>query len=350
MGAVIAGACSSPLEDEADGPPRFGDGQTFGGANSLSPNPLRPAPAGAPGVPTGTAGGQGQAGTEFDGTNPELDPAQNGSGGSTGSPAPTGDPGAGGSAAAPAGGAAGQPASGGQGSAGTPSVTPPPPEPPLPTNVNCPGQFFCDDFENVAAGASPNPALWQVMANYAPTAQSANVQVSTGTANSGTRAVRVVSSGSRNGIVARLPATRYFMRTWLQIDSAPLGPAFIGLGTDQNSETRLRIQGQSFAVINTVGPGDAVRPGAATGGNCPNCVRLVPNEWFCAEFFIDEATRAATLWIDGVEAATIVNGEGGWPIQPASPAMFIGSMGLQGGSAGVLIDDVVAGPQRIGCD
>jgi hypothetical protein len=336
MGAVIAGACSAPLEDEADGPPRFGDGQTFGGASSLPPSPLRPSPAGAPGVPTGTAGTQGESGTELDGTNAELDPAQNGSGGSTASPTPTDDQGAGGSGAAPpASGGAGQPASG---------------EPPPPTNGNCPGEFFCDDFENVAAGASPNPALWQVIANYAPTAQSANVQVSTGNANSGTRAVRVVSANSRNGIVARLPATRYFMRAWLQIDSAPLGPAFIGLGTDQNSETRLRIQGQSFAAINTVGPGDAVRPSAANGGNCPECVRLVPNEWFCAEFFIDEATRAATLWINGVEAAAIVNGEGGWPIQPASPAMFIGSMGLQGGSAGVFIDDVVAGPQRIGCN
>jgi hypothetical protein len=76
----------------------------------------------------------------------------------------------------------------------------------------------------------------------------------------------------------------------------------------------------------------------------------VPNRWFCAELFIDNAARNATLWIDGVEAASIVGGEGGWPAQPASPQMFLGSMGLQGGQTAVWIDDVAAGPQRIGCN
>jgi hypothetical protein len=125
---------------------------------------------------------------------------------------------------------------------------------------------------------------------------------------------------------------------------------FIGLGTDQNSETRLRIQGRSFATINTVGPGDAVRPNEANSGNCANCVTLTPNRWFCAEFSIDNATQAATLWIDGVEAASIVNGQGGWPVQPAAPKLFLGSMGVQGGQAGVFIDDVAVGSTRIGCN
>jgi hypothetical protein len=139
------------------------------------------------------------------------------------------------------------------------------------------------------------------------------------------------------------------MRAWLNIDAAPVGPVFIGLGTDQNSETRLRIQGRSFATINTVGPGDAVHPDA-NSGNCPECVTLTPNRWFCAEFSIDNAGQNATLWIDGVEAASIVNGEKGWPAQPAQPKLFVGNMGLQGGMAGVYIDDVAAGPTRIGCN
>ena len=130
----------------------------------------------------------------------------------------------------------------------------------------------------------------------------------------------------------------------------PLGPVFIGLGTDQNSETRLRIQGRSFATINTVGPGDAVRPNEANSGNCTSCVTLTPNRWFCAEMSIDNANQNATLWIDGTEAASIVNGQGGWPVQPAQPKLFVGSMGLQGGMAGVYVDDVAAGPTRIGCN
>jgi hypothetical protein len=79
-------------------------------------------------------------------------------------------------------------------------------------------------------------------------------------------------------------------------------------------------------------------------------VTLTPNQWFCAEMFVDNAAQAATLWIDDVEAASIVNGEGGWPVQPATPQLFLGSMGLQGGQTGAWFDDVVAGPERIGCD
>jgi hypothetical protein len=141
------------------------------------------------------------------------------------------------------------------------------------------------------------------------------------------------------------------MRAWLRIDAAPVGPVFIGLGTDQNSEIRLRIQGQSFATINTVGPGDAVHPGQANSGNCGDaCITLVPNTWFCAEFSIDESTRTARLFINDDEAASVVNGDGGWPVQPATPKMFLGSMAVQGGNSGVFIDDVVVGSTRIGCD
>jgi hypothetical protein len=192
--------------------------------------------------------------------------------------------------------------------------------------------------------------LWDVIQNYNFVDASPNIQVSSANAHSGTQSVRVTDPQGRAGIVAQLPAQTYFVRAWFQIDSAPVGPVFIGLGTDQNSETRLRIQGQSFATINTVGPGDAVRPPAANSGNCPDCVTLTPNQWFCAEMFIDNAAQNATLWINDVEAATITNGELGWPVQPANPALFLGSMVVQGGATGVWIDDVAAGPQRIGCD
>jgi len=56
------------------------------------------------------------------------------------------------------------------------------------------------------------------------------------------------------------------------------------------------------------------------------------------------------LWIDGVEAARVTNGDFGWANQPDMPQMFLGSWGLQGGMAGVYVDDVAAGPTRIGCN
>lgn len=293
-------------------------------------NPPASNGVGSSGSETGSSGPVGLA------PSPGASPSQGAAGSSM--TAPGTNDGAGGSSFEPN-------APGGEGEPVDPAM-PPAPAP----NAACAGQFICDGFENAAPGASPDPALWQVIADYAPREQSPNVQVSAGNSRSGGQALRVVGASSRNGIVAGLPAQTYFVRAFIRADAVPLGPVFIGLGTDQNSETRLRISQGSSAVINTVGPGDAVHPGAATSGNCADCVALVPNQWFCAELFIDNAARNATLWIDGVEAASIVNGEGGWPVQPAAPQLFLGSMGLQGGQTAVWIDDVAAGPQRIGCN
>jgi hypothetical protein len=124
----------------------------------------------------------------------------------------------------------------------------------------------------------------------------------------------------------------------------------IGIGTDHNTETRLRVFNDARAIINTVNPGDAVHPPEATTPSCPGCVSLPTNEWFCAEFFIDNAAQNATLWIDGAEAASIQSGDGGWPEQPSTPKVRIGCMTIEGGQTGVWIDDVAAGPERIGCD
>jgi hypothetical protein len=261
--------------------------------------------------------------------------------------------------AAGAGGAGNAPATGAAGGAQMPPAQPgmmpppammPPATPPPTAPVNCGSQFLCEDFEGVAAGASPNAAVWTLFDSYSQRATSPNVQVSTQLAHGGRQALHVVASGGRSGIVATLPQSSYFMRAWLNIEAAPVGPVFIGLGTDQNSEIRLRIQGRSAATINTFGQGtDAVHPDA-NSGNCPECITLTPNRWFCAEFSIDNAGQNATLWIDGVEAASIVNGDKGWPAQPAQPKLFVGSMGLQGGMTGVYVDDVAAGPTRIGCN
>ncbi|MEO8178481.1 MAG: hypothetical protein ABI895_06575 [Deltaproteobacteria bacterium] len=356
---LLAVACSAPpgTEDDSDTVPPY----SAAGNAPTATNGLQPAMnnvAGSSAVSTSGAGGT--TSTEAPGANVGLSPtpAQNTNMGqqmgAAGAPPSSGAAGASGAA-----GTSGAPPAGSAGSStmpptppptNPPPVNPPPTNPPPAANANCPGQFLCETFEGVAAGASPNAAIWQVFANYSRVTQDAAVQVSTAQAHTGTQSLRVTASSGRSGIVATLPQNRYFLRAWLQVEAVPLGPVFIGLGTDQNSETRLRIQGRSFATINTVGPGDFVHPDQANSGNCPNCVTLTPNRWFCAEFSIDNATQAATLWIDGVEAASIVNGQGGWPVQPAAPKLFLGSMGVQGGQAGVFIDDVAVGSTRIGCN
>jgi hypothetical protein len=345
--ALLGGACSS---DDSGGAtnntllPAFGEGNRAPG--SAGSGTTQPPATGGPartGEGTPTANGLGSAGSSSN-SGGQAAPVQ-GSGGAGGSAAVVGTGGtgtatggAGGAAPVGTGGAATQPPAG---AAGAPATEPPP------VGNNCPGLFFCDDFEGVAAGSSPNPALWSVIANYSRTAQAASVQVSAANSNSGNQAVRV-TQGGRDGIIATVPQARFFMRAFLQVDAAPLGPVLIGAGTDQNSEVRLRIRQNSWAGIN-VSTGDAVFPNGIESGNCPTCVTLPVNTWFCAEMFVDNAARSTTLWIDGREAATVVNA-GTWPAMPATPALFLGTMALQGGNTALWIDDVAAGPQRIGCN
>jgi hypothetical protein len=147
-----------------------------------------------------------------------------------------------------------------------------------------------------------------------------------------------------------VPQSNFFIRAFMQIDEVGIGPVFIGAGTDANRETRFRIQGQSFATINSVGSpaDDAFRPAAANSGNCPECVTLTANEWLCVEMAIDGSASTSTLWIDGVEAA--VAGPEAFTPQPANPTLFFGSMDVQGGSTGVWIDDIAVASTRIGCN
>jgi hypothetical protein len=387
---LLALGCSAPPgSEDVDGPPEFAG--AIPSAGNMAPGAIPPANA-LPSSPTGAGGSGSEAVGAGLGLQPAPAPSQNagqnqnqGAGGSAMVPPPAPNTGVGGSSMAAGGagmaaGGAGM-AAGGAGMgpvnpppsgqppaqqpppaqpppaqpppaqpppAQPPPAQPPPAQPPSAT-ADCGTAFFCDDFETVAAGTSPAAALWEIIDSYSVVEQSANVLVSSDNARSGGQALRVLAA-SRAGVRGTLPQTRYFVRAWLQIDSAPEGPVFIGLGTDQNSEARLRIQGESFATINTVGPGDKVHPDAANSGVCGDCVTLTPNTWFCAEMFIDNATQNATLWIDGVEAASKINGDGGWPVQPANPSLFLGSMAVQGGSTGVWIDDVAAGPERLGCN
>lgn len=222
-------------------------------------------------------------------------------------------------------------------------------DPPL-GSAGCEGSFICDDFEGVNAGGSPDGALWSIVAGYNYNSGATPlVQVSAANSFSGSQALRV-EQDALAGIFTTVPQTRFFVRAMMQVDAAPLGPVLMGLGgPDHNNELRFRIQNNSWATINVV-PSDAVLPQAAREGNCPTCPSVPVNEWFCLEFFADDVTQSTTMWMDGVEIASSENGGSAWPTFPAQPTVRIGTMSLQGGGTGVWIDDVVIGPNRIGCD
>lgn len=221
-----------------------------------------------------------------------------------------------------------------------------PPVDDLPPVVGCDGQFLCDDFEGAAPGGSPNAALWQVMTNYTTMAQTPNVQVSTQQARTGNQSVRVSGSAGRSGIIATLPTNTYYVRAWMFAETAPSGPVLAGFGSNGNDEVRFRLWTNSWATINST-VGDDLVPQAARAGNCPDCSVVPAGTWFCMEYLVDQGAQAATLWIDGQQAAVL---DQSWANQPATPAMFLGSMTLGGATANVFIDDVVAGPDRIGCN
>lgn len=227
-------------------------------------------------------------------------------------------------------------------------------EPPNDTETNPPGPVGCDqlllceDFEGVAAGGSPDPAKWSLVANYTyDVASSDLVKVSSEKKRSGNQALRVEANGLA-GAVAEVPAQTFYLRAYMQVDAAPLGPVLAGIGTDHNSELRFRIQQNSWATINII-PGDAVLPQAARDGNCPDCPTITPNEWFCLEMFVDGAGKNAGLWINDVE---VFNGavSGDFPTIGSPAHVRLGTMDLQGGSTGVWVDDVAIGTSRVGCD
>jgi hypothetical protein len=97
-----------------------------------------------------------------------------------------------------------------------------------------------------------------------------------------------------------------------------------------------------------------VAPNTATSGNCPTCV-AVPSDWFCAEMLVDASARSATLWINGAEAASVLDNVGWhvastWPTFPTPTSVRLGFWGLGGAQATVWIDDVAVAEERIGCD
>jgi hypothetical protein len=222
-----------------------------------------------------------------------------------------------------------------------PAVSPPPAP-----GAGCGGAFLCDDFEALPAGTSPGAPNWSLIDAYNPTTgQTASVQVTTERAHGGLQSVFVSGANGRTGIIGSVPARNYYVRAWMFAEQAPTGPVLAGFGSDGNNEVRFRIWNNSWATINST-VGDDLVPAAARAGNCPDCPTVPAGQWFCMEFHVDDAAQSATLWIDGAEAAVL---NGSWPTMPDTASVFLGDMRIQDGTD-VYVDDVVAGPDRIGCN
>lgn len=346
-------ACSS-AGDEADPPPSFnGTGGASTAVNAVMPGAGGSGTGDNGSVASGAGGSSGGAPSNGGGAAPT---GQNGIAGSAAglAGASATDPNAGSAGAANAGSAgsanagsagAGNANGGSGGSGNTPPVT----------NPSCADLLLCDDFETATPGASPDPARWSLSLNYNPNAPpSPDVSVDNTVSHGGSQSVRINGSGEPRDIVATVPVDRLFVRAFLRLSSAPTGggPVLMAVGGDQNSDVRLRLWAGQVATLNT-GNGDSIVPNAATSGNCPECLNVPSDTWFCAEMFVDNAQQSVILWIDEAEAGRVTNNDWNstWPTFPAQTNVRLGFWGLQGANATtVWIDDVAIGSERIGCN
>jgi hypothetical protein len=215
---------------------------------------------------------------------------------------------------------------------------------------DCADLLLCEDFE----GGVIDPAKWSLVQGYnyeIQPAEATAIRLSSEQKHGGAQALRVDANGLA-GVIAEIAEQKFYLRAHMRLDAVPVGPVLVGIGKEHGNELRFRIQHQSSATINIV-PGDAVLPSAATTGNCPECVTLTANEWFCMEFLVDAMASKVALWVDGAPA--VPETDAADAITQAWPAtgpvkVRLGSMDLQGGMTGVWFDDVAIGTERIGCE
>lgn len=352
LAALVWLSCGSAEESDVDLPPSF-VGTTVNPAQQQSgavANPsTQPAQANNPGntaaqQPTAQASNERPQSAGLDGnqqptsngqqnSGEQVDTEPQGAGGATGM-----DQGAAGATMTPE---PSPPQNTGGSNMPAPEMGPVPPP-----SADCGTALLCDDFEGVAAGNSPDPALWDLIVGYNPTqGQTDSVQVTTAQAHSGSQSVFVSGDNGRTGMIGTIAADDYHVRAWMFAESAPLGPVLAGFGSDGNNEVRFRIWNNSWATINST-VGDDLVPQAARAGNCPDCPVVPAGQWFCMEYFVNNSAQTATLSIDGQEAAVL---NGSWPNMPAEPQIFLGVMRIQDG-ANIYVDDVVASLNPIGCN
>jgi hypothetical protein len=340
--ALIVACSAGGGEDDGEAPPPYAG---LGGSTAQGAQGVPTAGTGSVTAPVGNAGTGGSSQVNNPGSAPV------GQGGAAGSGGATNSTGTGGTAPGSGTGGSGTGGSGTGGSAGTStggsgSSTP---------NAACPNLLLCDDFEGAAVGASPDPARWSLTLDFNPNAQpSANIAIDNTNPHGGAQSVRVAGNSGLREIVARVAADRVFVRAFMRLSEVPTGggPVIMAVGGDQNADIRLRLWAGEVATINTPN-GDSIVPGAATSGNCPECLDVPSNDWFCAEMFVDNAQRSTTIWINGSEAGSVVNNNWNstWPTFPTPTNVRFGYWGLQGAEERqVWIDDVAVGTERVGCN
>lgn len=221
---------------------------------------------------------------------------------------------------------------------------------------DCSSATVCDDFEDGTDGAVP--AGFTAKLDWGNNGAASRVAVTSEQAHSGTKSVKVDGTDGLYGLVYSGAGETYHLRAWLKIDgvSGTSGnPAIVGLGSDPNTEMRMRTfawSGTPHYVMANAASGDGLSPLNTTGGMaCPDCTPL-PADWFCLRMSVDNTTDSLAIYVGDEQAVNLVNNapwhsSGTWPASVDS--IRIGAMALNGGGATVYIDDLAIDDAPIAC-
>lgn len=214
-----------------------------------------------------------------------------------------------------------------------------------------------DDFESVAVGSPPDPAVWQLRL---PAGGSNSIEVTSEQAHSGSQSVKVMgSSGSTmffTESVFPLPSGVVYFRVWMRFTDANWSNhnAFVASGPGEESQ-EVRFGGQNNAYhANLAADSDALSPDPYKSPACERCVAPVANEWKCLRGKLDFANNVAELYV-GDELA-VDSAADGWHNNasgtfPANPTQIGFGWALYGAMANtVYYDDLAIGYEPIACE
>jgi hypothetical protein len=233
--------------------------------------------------------------------------------------------------------------------------------------VTCADLPLCDDFESVAAGGPPDPALWTVTS---PNCSGAGTHaVDDAPAHGGGKSLRVDGGGGYCDHVfiahsAAIDALGPVVhgRFWLRL-GAPLGQGhvtFMTLRDSADGAKDLRMGGQSEVLMWNRESDDATLPVLSPAGIAMSVAPPV-GAWTCVEFMVDEAGGRIDTWVDGAPVAGLVvdaeptpdvdqqwHNKPNW--KPSLADIKFGWESYAGQTMTLHLDDVALADTRLGCD
>jgi tellurite resistance-related uncharacterized protein len=213
--------------------------------------------------------------------------------------------------------------------------------------------LFCEDFESMQSGAVPGAPRWSTAFNGMAT-----ITVDgTTPAHSGSRSVRVKTSGSYQAFLVlsnavTFPARTYF-RTFIRL-GAPMTSghntyfkAGAAATSSSDHETRVGVMNAMLMINQPASDRGALsNQKYYTDGNKPGVV-FAPQTWVCVEVLADPAHSEIDVWVDGKEVPDLHLAD--WQQDPVQALRF-GFEKYAGPDAEIWYDDIAVSAQPIGCN